>query len=418
MAKYPQSWRRQLYEGLKRIGVQNPQKYAYPRGLSIGRSPGGGRATGLRGQVVALEKQLARKDVRTALLAALAYAAYRLYQENAAMPATGFDMTGWTPDTVCQNVGGSIIQETIPSNVCYVLQARDVNATWPLHPVTSVHEWRGYPVPGSYRWDTVRTFTRAVDDGTQPFALWTSDDLDFNPWLMPSLNPALNRPGMVIAAPPQAVPYWAVPYLPRKSDTIEGRSSGYDLPAPYPATGIEAFPDARYIPFPGRSPVEVLPLPVSPVAGGRALEVTEDGVRVIAETHAAATAPPGTREIKFTVGALPGAGVYLGVVNFVTEFSDLVNALYNALPRDLRLKPHFYRDPISGKWRTQIVSPTQKLEVVYNNWKDLDGLKALRNVVVNEAGDRLYGTAGKLKGELLRKTGVPTGYPFNHLQGS
>lgn len=98
--------------------------------------------------------------------------------------------------------------------------------------------------------------------------------------------------------------------------------------------------------------------------------------------------------------ALPG-GVS-AIVNGVTETNDLVNALHDALPRELQAKSGRIGD---------------RLRALYRHWDQVDMRKGFRNVVFNEIEDRAIGKIGVLNAKASARFGAATGRPVGFQTG-
>lgn len=354
-----------------------------------------------------------RGDIRTAIILTLAFAAYdELYKLH--LPTMNWDMTGWSANTTCEGGKGTLVDAASPATTCYTNQAR----VYPPIPgisipagATVVHEWKEHKVLGGLRWNTQKTFTRPLV-GAAPIPKQGWHDYAPDKVVpMPTLAPP--RVGPVLYPTPRPVPWYLVPYLPTSSPTGQGRSAGYAPPA---AVGAPA-PPAAARPAPpvvlpgGQVFVPVLPGTSAPSVPTE-IVVGPGGKTIIrAMPHALAPPKPGERQIKLKYGALGGV---TGAIGFVTEFNDLINAFYNALPRWVKPRPRFYRDLITGKWRTEVQSPLEKLDLVYKHWDELDPLDVARRIALQEAGDAIYGEAGRQKARGAKATGLPTLYPFNH----
>jgi len=78
------------------------------------------------------------------------------------------------------------------------------------------------------------------------------------------------------------------------------------------------------------------------------------------------------------------ARIMLAAINGVTEFNDLVNALYKALPRSVAPRGTLLKD----RWG-----------IVYRNLDKLDLSLAVRAIIRNQIEDALYGRLGSLGGK-------------------
>lgn len=121
--------------------------------------------------------------------------------------------------------------------------------------------------------------------------------------------------------------------------------------------------------------------------------------------------PPGSNEREKKTKKNPGAfyRILNGIVGFAGEAGDLVEAVYDALPKsETRWKG---RD---GKWRDRDYGPIEKAQRIYNNLDKLDVDKAIENIIANEAEDRLIGglASGARKNLARKGWGDPNRNPF------
>jgi hypothetical protein len=97
--------------------------------------------------------------------------------------------------------------------------------------------------------------------------------------------------------------------------------------------------------------------------------------------------------------------------NSVTEYGDVIRALWNALPEQCRTG--YYR---LHKSRTEVfyvkrfqANIGQMSSDVYRCFGDMNMSEAVKNLISNEIEDRLFGRLGKVGGEAGRRTGRPAG---------
>lgn len=123
--------------------------------------------------------------------------------------------------------------------------------------------------------------------------------------------------------------------------------------------------------------------------------------------------PPGarTKEKKFIMSMAQRSTIGM-IFNAVTEFDDLLDAFYKALPKEYKLKSKFYKDPL-GKWRRSDPTIDEKFMQVYRALlhHDAQGVpyirQVIRNIVQNQVGDFLGGYLGKKNAQYNQKTGRP-----------
>lgn len=115
--------------------------------------------------------------------------------------------------------------------------------------------------------------------------------------------------------------------------------------------------------------------------------------------HHVAPPPKGTKEQKRKMGSGALAAV-MAAVNGITEGVDLLNALYNALPSNLRW---YYNE---GRWWQKNRTPQDKAKALWDNLDQLDLSSALQNIVREQIGDLVAGRFGAALGEGSR-VGTP-----------
>lgn len=191
-----------------------------------------------------------------------------------------------------------------------------------------------------------------------------------NPLLNPVGAPAFPRPRPVWWSPPR----WA-PVTPEFPDVG---------PRPAPKSPLAPLhPNANSVTGP-TGVIEVTPFnpprPVSP-----------KGPR-----------PPGRGTKERKAGLPPWAAAIWHGVGPITEGVDLVNAVYEALPRRIKVEAYnkYGRQP----------TPQEKLMLIYNNIGKLNVGKAVTNIVENQVEDFVIGKFGKALGQASRNSGRPIGY--------
>ena len=105
-----------------------------------------------------------------------------------------------------------------------------------------------------------------------------------------------------------------------------------------------------------------------------------------------------TKERKF---AITISGIGRLIVNGATETMDAVQSLYDALPASLRAR--LFRE--HGGY----MSPLDKAEAVYRYINEIDGQKAVQNLIYNEIEDRIIGRLGRTVAAANRRRGSPGG---------
>lgn len=106
----------------------------------------------------------------------------------------------------------------------------------------------------------------------------------------------------------------------------------------------------------------------------------------------------------------------------ISEASEVVDALYEALPKDVRKRwekdrfpdAYWYKDKVTGQWKRGGMSrgPADqfgqygidgadwKLEALWYNFHKIDAPEAIKNVIYNQVEDKLYGKAYAAKDRL------------------
>ncbi len=154
------------------------------------------------------------------------------------------------------------------------------------------------------------------------------------------------------------------------------------------------------------------PLPVStPVAVQQAVVVTvaTGGARLPPQPpssqklRAARSTPPpkGTKELKSNAGKYGAAIARL--LDRISEGSEVIDAIYKALPADVRKRWEKGRDlDRQGDQAGQygISGADWKIQAIWHNVLKIDANKALQNILLNEFSDKLYGAAHKAKSDL------------------
>lgn len=186
------------------------------------------------------------------------------------------------------------------------------------------------------------------------------------PWLEPSpyVDPLSlpKLPWPLVALRPNTAAYvrsYAVP------------GPGEAAPSLEPSFGRPLVPKGEVVPLPGLKPW----LPVRPPG-------------------------PKVKERKIRMG---GYGAINAVVGAATEAVDVVEALWDALPRSAQTRE-------KGKKTT----PQQKALDLYKGWPQLDLPAAVKNLLANELKDRAIGTIGQAVGKAAQKArphgNLPIGY--------
>jgi len=77
----------------------------------------------------------------------------------------------------------------------------------------------------------------------------------------------------------------------------------------------------------------------------------------------------------------------------ITELIDLLDSFYDALPWEIRKR----------YLRKGGITPQEKLRILYEHWDSISPIELMKNVIKNEAEDRLIGGIGKRIKQATRK---------------
>lgn len=258
------------------------------------------------------------------------------------------------------------------------------------------------------------------------------------PQIAPEYAPA---PGAPVPTPKPA-PRWYVPNLPTHSpagDPIRG-------PSDRPVTRPEPEPEDK--PKPITRPVPK-PLPMTPPAttptqakGPRPRWSQRPSVRTILQPglkprveeapHSMSPPPKGTRERKFAV-TVGGRNAIIRAVNGATEACDFVDAIFEALPKEIQKKarrevlgqralPWWKQKNKYGQtpWNKEgaakpgLFDPKNmgchhKAIAIYQNYNKVNMTNAIRNLAKEKLVDMAYGAQGKVAAQASRQAGLSKG---------
>lgn len=230
----------------------------------------------------------------------------------------------------------------------------------------------------------------------------------YEKWSRPANGPA---PLPLVGRNPQYLPNPMLPQWPS------------DLPTPE----IWQVPGGQPAPTPMPTPYPIVPMLPSfePMPGGQWLQRGNGlGLIELGESHDLSNPSanpssrpmprpnpnpqprrPRERERKTRAGSA-ATHALLRVVNMITESTDKLSALYNALPRAVRRQV----------WRDShgFVTPRQKLEALWRYWRQISVEEAFRQLVREEVTDWIYGAGGNRAG---RHWGEITRSPFGFQTG-
>lgn len=188
---------------------------------------------------------------------------------------------------------------------------------------------------------------------------------------LPTIAPELYPP-LVPVPQPEPLPWAQIPKRVTRVDRVPGHrwEAGNEVENPNSV--------------PGQSPTK----PYATPQQAPSVVVDSVGVTIIPPTsHFYARPPRGTKEGKMK--ASPAAAAILGAISTFTEALDLIDVLYQSLPKSAKVKykgtPYELRTP----------TPDQKLKAIYNGFDQIDPSKAVSNYVANQIEDMIYGKIGK-----------------------
>lgn len=200
--------------------------------------------------------------------------------------------------------------------------------------------------------------------------------------------------------------FWQIAY-PGEQPDIQPNPFGVAIPFGINANRLRRIPAnfSRSVPRQGDSPsAETSPQSATVVQVGPA------GARGLPPTYTATkTARPGpnTRE-----GKSGATKAILGVVDVISESTEVVDCFYKALPDATKKRwdaigKKIEKDPSRGPYLDQagqygINGADWKSRALWHNWHNVDFSAAMKCVAVNEIEDRLYGFAQKHKDRVSR----------------
>lgn len=250
-----------------------------------------------------------------------------------------------------------------------------------------------------------------------------------DPWQAPAPNET-RTPVVPVPLPfpyVPALPDYAPDGTPIRGPKPRPRPRPRPAPAPSPAPGPKPGPAPGPGPGPAPSPSPVpipapLPDPPGKPAPGPGVVTWVPSTSVAFEPSASGgrsvyrsrhfMSPPKPREKERKI-KWQHAGQVLGVLNPFTEFCDMVDALYDALPKDLR-----WQHKLSF-WKRGLRTPRciDKAGFVYAHLDEVDVKSAISGLITNEIGDRIFGELSRRQGETWRNTGrAPIGTGFGARQ--
>lgn len=318
-----------------------------------------------------------------------------------------YDMTGWTPD--CSSPSGAAQDKVtgigpfgpgpLPCPDPLEVPAESFGADLTAAGAAS-WVWISFG-PGTFggvRMTGENTWRRALPGSVPPFVagfpFWERHPYAYNP-----LNPDTWLPGQPVTLLPK-VPVKLVPqrkYPPLSDGRLAPRKDNGTKGDPDHAPANHPDPNT---PDPHRPP---LPKP-HPGPNGKPYPTVHENPKTV-RRHPFPPQPPAVprhpynppgpkvREKKYTPKNYATWKGITDIIGILGEFADAVNAIYDALP--WQITQWKGRD---GKWHDRDVTPQDKLRRIAQNIKSLNASKAVHNLLMMEAGDRIAGAIGqKLK---------------------
>ena len=343
-----------------------------------------------------------------ALLALDLLLLYQAYRRNG--------MHGWTIGA-CQGPPGGVLSSPGSSVLCGAT-GQGPQKSAPVPGATSVREFVDngpyIPTPGWRIYTNGRNWTIASPGYRWPHPFpwvpWSAypyaDELPGNyvpPWIDPMATPPL-APTPAPWAPPMHI-------IPRRVDnpmrvpserTVRGPvpvrlprpapvPRDPDLPAPAPGPAPSPGPGAA--PAPGRPlPPDLPPSDDGPARPRYRRKEWQKGKRLprVALKHGYRVPPKGVKERKLRSPMYYHA--IMRVIDTITETNDVVQAVWNALPKKRRMSLGFR-------------NPTEKAWDIYRFFHEIDLEVAIKELVANQIEDMAYGLFGKTMGKAARARG-------------
>lgn len=262
-----------------------------------------------------------------------------------------------------------------------------------LHPVGSYHlrcdiGGIGQFLSKTYAGDVCNTGQYIEQPGTNPP---TADSLFVSECTPNDISPPVPN-GIVHRVWERDFPAFADPEFVAEP-VPEGLPVVQTVPVPkplfYPRPGVRPRPTPRPNPL---APPELVPEFAPPLVEYPpvvAWQVAPNGRMRPVNAPPHRISPPAPREREKKAGVV--GGILTGI-SAVTEGFDVIDAVYGGLPDDIK-PPGF-------------MSPYDKLKFAIDNWEMIDVKKAIGNMIINEAKDRLIAAFG------ARGINPQTGLPF------
>ena len=192
-------------------------------------------------------------------------------------------------------------------------------------------------------------------------------------------------------------------------------SPGFGRPLqPAISSGPEGFmsPDSPYEPDHAWIYETATSAEFGPIGGG--VGRLNPGIKTPPSTPPAGRKPPARNEKqgKVMTKSLKVAIALYKALDWASESAEVVDAVYQALPKDVRARweknrfpdAHWVRDKQTGKWvKVGVDRPGDnfgqyglsgadwKLQALWHNWHKVDYVQAVRNIIKNELSDRIIG---------------------------
>lgn len=286
----------------------------------------------------------------------------------------------------------------------------------PLYWRGDINGWYWYPPSGGGDPNNAPDVDFPTDVAFIPHASYEEDPFGPNPSPDPEPSSAvdpLNKPIARPDADAPGLPYWSLPYR---------RPNVWRSPTEQSSRGNVAPRDQRRL-VPGAHPWPpfVVRTPLTEFRGLPGPDIVGTPGRkpmTISPPSRHERRPPGKRTKEKKVFISAGKGVVVGFYNLNTEFKDVVEAFWEALPLKYRTLPKGYILPkgVVRKFKKKPM-PTipEMLKDLYRNWEHLDGQEVIENLVKNEIGDRVGAAIGKTSAKASRRAGFSKGIQLGPL---
>lgn len=416
--RYPGT-RRSVGTGRTFIGVIPPPN----RGLSVTKPHTFMQALGAvqTGHTKKLLSQSMRAARSANKLAHILYFGYKQYKllENVYRPAQqgGYDWTGWTELWSCPSAGTNGMNKNAGQLPCGYVSTKSLSS-W----LAGLDQFKIYNY-GSYKNYHARMFDLSYPHANPNYWHWSSKGEWRKTVYTGDPEPEL---AFLSGAPVRALPAAPVPKEVGQMLTLDPMlqdplgETPQKEPLPYGAIpSIRPNPNYIYQHERGNSPPMYGSVaPVRPFPQLDEVYYAEPPVAV----YTGKTTPklptfhklrPPARGVKEKKVKVTGAArVALNIASSGTEALDIVTALYNNIPRNLRVK---YKNTGAP---ARVVPAHVKLQYIYKHYDKIDIVGAVHQIILDQFEDYIYGKIGKAGGDTSRALGRAQGAGLNTILGN